>query len=206
VIISTGASAKYLGLPSEEKFANKGVSACAVCDGYFFKGMEVAVVGGGDSAAEESTYLSKLCPKVYLIVRRDELRASKIMQDRVLNTPNIEVLWNTETEEISGRESVESIRVVNNKTGEKKEIPVQGFFLAIGHTPNTEIFRDYIELDATGYIKVKPGTTKTNVEGVFATGDAADKVYRQAVTAAGTGCMGALEAEKFLAAKEMEVA
>jgi thioredoxin reductase (NADPH) len=168
--------------------------------------MEVAVVGGGDSAAEESTYLSKLCPKVYLIVRRDELRASKIMQDRVLNTPNIEVLWNTETEEISGRESVESIRVVNNKTGEKKEIPVQGFFLAIGHTPNTEIFRDYIELDATGYIKVKPGTTKTNVEGVFATGDAADKVYRQAVTAAGTGCMGALEAEKFLAAKEMEVA
>lgn len=206
VIISTGASAKYLGLPSEEKFANKGVSACAVCDGYFFKGMEVAVVGGGDSAAEESTYLSKLCPKVYLIVRRDELRASKIMQDRVLNTPNIEVLWNTETEEISGRDSVESIKVVNNKTGEKKEIPVQGFFLAIGHTPNTEIFRDYIELDATGYIKVKPGTTKTNVEGVFATGDAADKVYRQAVTAAGTGCMGALEAEKFLAAKEMEVA
>ena len=206
VIISTGASAKYMGLPSEEKFANKGVSACAVCDGYFFKGMEVAVVGGGDSAAEESTYLSKLCPKVYLIVRRDELRASKIMQERVLNTPNIEVLWNTETEEILGNDSVESIRVVNNKTGEKREIPVQGFFLAIGHTPNTEIFREYIELDKTGYIKVKPGTTKTNVEGVFATGDAADKVYRQAVTAAGTGCMGALDAEKFLAAKEMEVA
>ena len=206
VIISTGASAKYMGLPSEEKFANKGVSACAVCDGYFFKGMEVAVVGGGDSAAEESTYLSKLCPKVYLIVRRDELRASKIMQERVLNTPNIEVLWNTETEEILGNDSVESIRVVNNKTGEKREIPVQGFFLAIGHTPNTEIFREYIELDKTGYIKVKPGTTKTNVEGVFATGDAADKVYRQAVTAAGTGCMGALDAEEFLAAKEMEVA
>lgn len=206
VIISTGASAKYLGLPSEEKFANKGVSACAVCDGYFFKDNDVAVVGGGDSAAEEATYLSKLCTKVYLIVRRDELRASKIMQERVLNTPNIEVLWNTETEEVLGDNLVNAVRVVNNKTGEKREIPIKGFFLAIGHKPNTDIFKDYIDMDETGYIKVQPGTTKTNVEGVFATGDAADKVYRQAITAAGTGCMGALEAEKFLAAKEMEPA
>jgi len=206
VIISTGASAKYLGLPSEETFANKGVSACAVCDGYFFKGNDVAVVGGGDSAAEESTYLAKLCTKVYLIVRRDELRASKIMQERVLNTPNIEVLWNTETEEVFGENLVEGVRVVNNKTGEKRDIPIKGFFLAIGHKPNTDIFKDQLELDETGYIKVKPGTTKTNIEGVFATGDAADKIYRQAITAAGTGCMGALEAEKFLAAKEMELA
>lgn len=206
VIISTGAAAKYLGLPSEEKYANKGVSACAVCDGYFYKDMEVAVVGGGDSAAEEATYLSKLCPKVYLLVRRDELRASKIMQERVMNTPNIEVLWNTEAEEVIGDDFVTAVKVVNNKTGEKKEIPIKGFFLAIGHKPNTEIFKDYLDMDETGYIKVQPGTTKTNVEGVFATGDAADKVYRQAITAAGTGCMGALEAEKFLAAKEMEPA
>lgn len=203
VIIATGASAKYLGLPSEKEFANKGVSACAVCDGYFYRGMNVAVVGGGDSAAEESTYLAKLCPKVYLIVRRDELRASTIMQNRVRNSPNVEILWNTEVEEIMGTDKVESIRVVNNKTNEKKEIPVEGFFLAIGHKPSTEIFREYLDLDETGYIKVKPGSTKTNIEGVFATGDAADKVYRQAVTAAGTGCMGALDAEKFLAEKEM---
>ena len=206
VIIATGASAKYLGLPSEEKFANKGVSACAVCDGFFYKGTEVAVVGGGDAAAEEATYLANLCPKVYLIVRRDELRASKIMQQRVLNTPNIEVLWNTEAEEVLGSDEVEALRVVNNQTGEKKEIPIKGFFLAIGHTPNTDIFKDYLDLDDTGYIKVQPGTSKTNIEGVFATGDAADKVYRQAVTAAGTGCMGALDAEKFLVAKEFETA
>jgi thioredoxin reductase (NADPH) len=205
VIIATGASAKYLGLPSEEKFNNKGVSACAVCDGYFYRGKEVAVVGGGDSAAEESTYLSKLVKKVHLIVRRDELRASKIMQQRVFNTPNIEVHWNTETEEVLGDEQgVNGVRVVNNKTGEKKEISIQGFFLAIGHKPNTDIFKDYIAMDETGYITVLPGTTKTSVEGVFAVGDAADRVYRQAVTAAGTGCMGALDAEKFLAAKEME--
>ncbi len=204
VIISTGAAAKYLGIPSEEKFANKGVSACAVCDGFFYKGMDVAVVGGGDSAAEEATYLANLCPKVYLIVRRDEMRASKIMQKRVENTPNIEILWNTETEEILGGDQVEGVRVVNNQTGEKKELSVQGFFLAIGHTPNTEIFKDYLDLDDTGYIQVQPGSSKTNVEGVFATGDAADKIYRQAVTAAGTGCMGALDAEKFLAAKELE--
>jgi thioredoxin reductase (NADPH) len=205
VIIATGATAKYLGLPSEEKFSNKGVSACAVCDGYFYRGMDVAVVGGGDSAAEESTYLAKLTKKVYLIVRKDEMRASKIMQQRVLNTPNIEVLWNTETEEVLGDEGgVKGVRVISNKTGETKEIPIQGFFLAIGHKPNTDIFKDYIEMDETGYIKVQPGSTRTNIEGVFAVGDAADRIYRQAVTAAGTGCMGALDAEKFLAAKEME--
>ena len=204
VIISTGASAKYLDIPSEKKFANKGVSACAICDGFFYKGKTVAVVGGGDSAAEESTYLANLCPKVYLLVRRDELRASKIMQQRVFDTPNIEVLWNTETDEILGNEEVEGVRVVNNKTGEKNELPINGFFLAIGHTPNTGIFKDYLDLDETGYIKIIPGTSKTTVEGVFATGDAADRVYRQAVTAAGTGCMGALEAERFLAARELE--
>ena len=205
VIIATGASAKYLGLPSEKTFANKGVSACAVCDGYFYRGKEVAVVGAGDSAAEESTYLAKLCPKVHLLVRRDEMRASKIMQQRVLNTPNIEVHWNTEAEEILGDDTgVKGVRVVDNKTGEKKEIAIEGFFLAIGHKPNTDIFKGQIDMDGSGYIKVKPGTSKTNVEGVFAVGDAADKVYRQAVTAAGTGCMGALDAEKFLAAKEAE--
>ncbi|MFN8334597.1 MAG: thioredoxin-disulfide reductase [Cyclobacteriaceae bacterium] len=203
VIISTGATAKYLGLPSEQHYYNKGVSACAVCDGYFYRGKEVAVVGAGDSAAEEATYLAKLCTKVHLIVRREEMRASKIMQNRVLNTPNIEVHWNTETEEILGDDNgVHSIRIVNNKTGEKKTIALQGFFLAIGHKPNTDIFKDYIEMDETGYIKTLPGSTKTNVEGVFAVGDAADKIYRQAITAAGTGCMGALDAEKFLAAKE----
>lgn len=206
VIIATGAAAKYLGIPSEEKFANKGVSACAICDGYFYRGKEVAVVGAGDSAAEESTYLSKLCTKVHLLVRRDEMRASKIMQDRVKKTPNIEIHWNTETEEVLGDDTgVTGVRVVNNKTGEKKEIPIQGFFLAIGHKPNTDIFKDYLDMDESGYIKVQPGTTRTNVEGVFAVGDAADKVYRQAVTAAGTGCMGALDAEKFLAAREAEL-
>jgi thioredoxin reductase (NADPH) len=207
VIVSTGASAKYLGIPSEETFANKGVSACAVCDGYFYRGKEVAVVGAGDSAAEESTYLSKLCSKVHLIVRRDEMRASKIMQQRVLNTPNIEIHWNTETEEIVGdTNGVTGVRILNNKTGEKKVIPIQGFFLAIGHKPNTDIFEGQLDKDEAGYVKVIPGTTKTNVEGVFAVGDVADKVYRQAITAAGSGCMGALDAEKFLAAKEMEVA
>lgn len=206
VIISTGATAKYLGLPSEETYANKGVSACAVCDGFFYKGMDVAVVGAGDTAAEEATYLANLCPKVYMIVRRDEMRASKIMQQRVLNTPNIEVLWDTQTEEILGDDSgVTGARLVNNKTGEKREIEVKGFFVAIGHKPNTEIFKEWLDMDDTGYLNVKPGTSHTNVEGVFATGDAADRVYRQAVTAAGTGCMGALDAERFLAAREMEV-
>jgi thioredoxin reductase (NADPH) len=205
VIIATGATAKYLGIPSEEKFANRGVSACAVCDGYFYRGKEVAVVGAGDSAAEESTYLANMCTKVHLIVRRDEMRASKIMQQRVKNTPNIEIHWNTETEEILGDDSgVTGARLVNNKTGAKTVIPVKGFFLAIGHKPNTDVFSKYIDMDETGYIKVQPGSTKTNVEGVFAVGDAADKIYRQAITAAGTGCMGALDAEKFLVAKEME--
>jgi thioredoxin reductase (NADPH) len=205
VIIATGATAKYLGLPGEVLYNNKGVSACAVCDGYFYRGKEVAVVGAGDSAAEESTYLSKLCTKVHLIVRRDEMRASKIMQQRVLNTPNIEIHWNTETEEILGDDSgVTGVRVFNNKTGKKRDIAIQGFFLAIGHKPNTDVFRGIIDMDDTGYIQVNPGSTKTNVPGVFAVGDAADKVYRQAVTAAGTGCMGALDAEKFLVAKELE--
>lgn len=205
VIISTGATAKYLGIPSEETYANKGVSACAVCDGYFYRGREVAVVGAGDSAAEEATYLAKLCTKVHLIVRREEMRASKIMQQRVKNTANIEIHWNSETEEIIGDDSgVTGVRITNNKSGEKKTLTIQGFFLAIGHKPNTDIFKDFIDMDETGYIKVQPGSTKTNVEGVFAVGDAADKVYRQAITAAGTGCMGALDAEKFLQAKEAE--
>jgi thioredoxin reductase (NADPH) len=201
VIVATGAAAKYLGLPSEQKFMNKGVSACAVCDGFFYRGMDVAVVGAGDSAAEEASYLSKLCPRVYLIVRRDEMRASKIMQERVKNTPNIEILWNSETEEILGGDDVQAIRVLNNKTGERREIPVKGFFVAIGHQPNTQIFKGHLDMDSAGYIVVKPGSTYTNIPGVFAVGDAADKVYRQAVTAAGTGCMGALDAERWLAAR-----
>lgn len=201
VIVATGASAKYLGLPSEQKFMNKGVSACAVCDGFFYRGMDVAVVGAGDSAAEEASYLSKLCPKVYLIVRRDEMRASRIMQERVKNTPNIEILWNSETEEILGSDDVSAVRVLNNKTGERREIQVKGFFVAIGHQPNTQIFKGHLDMDDTGYIVVKPGSTNTNVPGVFAVGDAADKIYRQAVTAAGTGCMGALDAERWLASR-----
>ncbi len=206
VIVATGATAKYLGIPSEERYANRGVSACAVCDGFFYRGKEVAVVGAGDSAAEEATYLANLCPKVHLIVRREEMRASKIMQQRVKNTPNIEIHWNTETEEILGDESgVTGARLVNNKTGAKTEISVSGFFLAIGHKPNTDIFKGQLDMDESGYVKVIPGSTKTNVEGVFAVGDVADKVYRQAITAAGTGCMGALDAEKFLAAKEAEL-
>lgn len=204
VIISTGASAKWLGLESESRLNGKGVSACAVCDGFFFRGQDVAVVGGGDTAAEESTYLAKLCKKVYLLVRRDEMRASNIMQQRVLKTKNLEILWNTETEEILGGEEVEGVRVFNNKTGEKREIPLGGFFVAIGHQPNTQIFQDYLDMDENGYIKTVPGSTITNVEGVFASGDAQDHIYRQAVTAAGTGCMAALDAERFLSAKELE--
>jgi thioredoxin reductase (NADPH) len=205
IIIATGATAKYLGIPSEVTYANRGVSACAVCDGYFYRGKEVAVVGAGDSAAEEATYLSKLCTKVHLIVRRDEMRASKIMQQRVLSTPNIEIHWNTETDEILGDDNgVNGVRLSNTKTGEKKEIAVQGFFLAIGHKPNTDIFKGQLDMDESGYLKVQPGSTLTNVEGVFAVGDVADRVYRQAITAAGSGCMGALDAEKYLAAKEME--
>lgn len=201
VIISTGASAKWLGLPAEQRLNSRGVSACAVCDGYFYRGKDVAVVGGGDTAAEEATYLSKLCKKVYLLVRRGEMRASKIMQERVLNTPNIEVLWHTETADILGENEVEGVRVRNVQTGEERDIPIQGFFVAIGHQPNTDIFKGFIDMDANGYIKTKPGSTHTNIEGVFAAGDAQDHVYRQAVTAAGTGCMAALDAERFLAAK-----
>jgi len=205
VIIATGATAKYLGIPSEETYANRGVSACAVCDGYFYRGKEVAVVGAGDSAAEEATYLSKLCTKVHLIVRRDEMRASKIMQQRVFSTPNIEIHWNTLTDEILGDSNgVTGVRLLNTETKAKKEIAVQGFFLAIGHKPNTDIFKGQLNMDEAGYLKVQPGSTHTNVEGVFAVGDVADRVYRQAITAAGSGCMGALDAEKFLAAKEME--
>jgi len=202
VIIATGATARYLGLDSEKRLNGKGVSACAICDGFFFKDMDVAVVGGGDSAAEEATYLANLCPKVYLIVRRDELRASTIMQQRVLKTPNIEVLWNSNPIEVLGEEEVTGVKLLNNKTNENYEIAVKGFFVAIGHKPNTDIFKGFLETDEVGYLKVIPGTSKTSIEGVFIAGDAADKVYRQAVTAAGTGCMSALDAEKFLAAKE----
>jgi thioredoxin reductase (NADPH) len=206
IIVATGATAKYLGIPSEERYANKGVSACAVCDGFFYRGKEVAVVGAGDSAAEEATYLANLCPKVHLIVRREEMRASKIMQERVKKAHNIEIHWNSETDEILGDENgVNGVRLLNTKTKEKKVIPISGFFLAIGHKPNTEIFKDQLTMDEAGYVKVIPGTTKTNISGVFAVGDVADKVYRQAITAAGTGCMGALDAEKFLVAKEMSV-
>ena len=201
VIVSTGASAKWLGIESEKRLNGHGVSACAVCDGFFFKGQEVAIVGGGDTAAEEATYLAKLCTKVHMFVRRDELRASKVMQERVFNTENIQVYWNTETEEILGDKEVEGVRIFNNKTGEKTEIPIQGFFVAIGHKPNTDIFQGWLDMDDVGYIKTVPGTSKTNIPGVFASGDAQDKVYRQAVTAAGTGCMAALDAERYLTEK-----
>lgn len=203
VIIATGASAKWLGLESEQKYNGFGVSACAVCDGFFFKGQDVAIVGAGDTAAEEATYLAKLCKKVHLLVRRDEFRASKTMVHRVLNTPNIEVHYNTETKEIVGNgQTVTGIQVFNNQTREEKLIDITGFFVAIGHKPNTDIFKDWLEMDETGYLITKSGTTQTNIEGVFACGDAQDKIYRQAVTAAGTGCMAALEAERYLAAKE----
>lgn len=205
IIISTGASAKYLGLPSEQKFLENGggVSACAVCDGFFYKNQEVVIVGAGDSACEEAHYLSKLCTKVTMLVRRDEFRASKIMEERVKKTENIEILFNTETVEVLGDDQVSGVLVENNKTKERKEIPATGFFVAIGHKPNTDIFKPFIEMDEVGYIKyAKPGTSLTNVEGVFVAGDAADKTYRQAVTAAGTGCMAALDAERYLAAKE----
>jgi thioredoxin reductase (NADPH) len=204
VIVSTGASAKWLGIPSEERLNGHGVSACAVCDGFFYKGRTVAVVGAGDTACEEASYLAKLCPKVYMLVRKSEMRASKVMQDRVLNNPKIEVLWNTETDEILGDQVVEGVRVRNNITGETKELAIEGFFVAIGHVPNTEIFKGKLDMDANGYLITKPGSTYTNIEGIFACGDAQDHVYRQAVTAAGTGCMAALDAERWLAAKEAE--
>lgn len=204
VIISTGASAKYLGLESEQRLQGHGVSGCAVCDGFFYKGQEVVIVGGGDTAAEEATYLANLCPKVTMLVRRDELRASKAMQHRVLNNKKIEVLWNTETVEVLGDKTVEGVRVKNNKTGEEKEIPCTGFFVAIGHKPNTDIFKGQLDMDSVGYLLTKADSTKTNKPGVFASGDAQDKIFRQAVTAAGTGCMAALEAERYLGEHEME--
>lgn len=198
VIISTGASAKWLGLESEQRLQNKGVSACAVCDGFFFRGQEVAVVGGGDTAAEEATYLAKMCPKVHMLVRRDQMRASHIMQERVEKTENIQVHWNTEALEVLGDNEVTGVRVINNKTQEESELAVSGFFVAIGHKPNTDIFKNWLELDETGYIISIPGTAKTKIKGVFVSGDAQDKIYRQAVTAAGTGCMAALDAERYL--------
>jgi len=198
IIISTGASAKWLGIDSEKRLLNKGVSACAVCDGFFFRNLDVAVVGAGDTAAEEASYLAKLSPNVHMIVRRDEMRASKIMQDRVKNTKNITIHWNSETEEILGGDDVTGVRIRNNKTGELTEIPVKGFFVAIGHKPNTEIFKDWLEMDETGYLIPVAGTSRTKVPGVFVSGDAQDKVYRQAVTAAGSGCMAALDAERYL--------
>ena len=201
VIIATGASAKWLGLESEQRLNGYGVSACAVCDGFFFRGKEVAIVGAGDTAAEEALYLSKLCTTVHMFVRRDAMRASKVMQERVLNTPNIKVYWNTDTEEVLGGKNVTGVRIVNNKTGEKQEIPVSGFFVAIGHQPNSDIFKGWLEMDEAGYLLTVPGTSRTNLEGVFAAGDVQDKIYRQAVTAAGSGCMAALDAERYLSAK-----
>jgi thioredoxin reductase (NADPH) len=201
VIISTGASAKWLGIPSEQRLNGSGVSACAVCDGFFYRGQDVAIVGAGDTACEEASYLAKICSKVYMLVRKSEFRASKAMQHRVLNTPNIEVLFNSETDEILGESAVEAVRVKNNATGDLREIPIKGFFVAIGHTPNTDIFKPYIDMDEQGYIITDKGSSRTNVEGVFCSGDAQDKIYRQAVTAAGSGCMAALDAERWLSEK-----
>lgn len=203
VIIATGASAKWLGLESEQKYrAIGGVSACAVCDGFFYRGKDVAIVGAGDTAAEEATYLAKLCKQVYMIVRKGEMRASKAMQNRVLNTPNIEVIYHSETKEVLGNDTGVTGAIIRNiETGADRQIDVYGFFVAIGHKPNTDVFKEWIDMDEAGYIITTPGTSKTNVEGVFAVGDAQDKIYRQAVTAAGSGCMGALDAERYLAAK-----
>ena len=201
VIISTGASAKWLGLESEQRLNGFGVSACAVCDGFFFRNKEVAIVGAGDTAAEEALYLSKLCTTVHMFIRRDAMRASKIMRDRVVNTKNIKIYRNTDTEEVLGDKNVSGVRVKNNKTNEITTIPVSGFFVAIGHQPNSEIFKGWLDMDEAGYIKTIPGSSRTNLEGVFASGDVQDKIYRQAVTAAGSGCMAALDAERWLGAK-----
>jgi thioredoxin reductase (NADPH) len=201
VIICTGASAKWLGLESEQRLNGYGVSACAVCDGFFFRGKEVAIVGAGDTAAEEALYLSKLCTTVHMLIRKDVMRASKIMQDRVLNTPNIKIYWNSETVEILGENKVDGMRIRNNKSGDEQVVPLQGFFVAIGHQPNSDIFKDWLTMDEAGYIQTIPGSSKTNIEGVFAAGDVQDKIYRQAVTAAGSGCMAALDAERYLGAK-----
>ena len=199
VIIATGATAKYLGLPSEEQFMGHGVSACAVCDGFFYKGQNVVIVGGGDTAAEEASYLAKLCPKVTMLVRKGELRASKAMQNRIMNTSNIEVRWHTETVELLGNEGVEGVKVRNLQTGVEDVIEATGFFVAIGHKPNTDIFKGQLDMDEVGYLQIQPGSTKTRKPGIFAAGDVADKVYRQAISAAGTGCMAALDAERYLA-------
>lgn len=205
VIIATGASAKWLGLESEQRLNGFGVSACAVCDGFFFKGKDVAIVGAGDTAAEEALYLSKLCSQVHMLIRRDQMRASKIMQERIHRTPNITVHWNTETEEVLGATKVEAIRLKDNKSGETKDLAVSAFFVAIGHEPNSQIFKGWLDMDDAGYIKTIPGTSKTNIEGVFACGDVQDNIYRQAVTAAGSGCMAALDAERYLSAKELGI-
>jgi thioredoxin reductase (NADPH) len=202
VIIATGASAKWLGMEDEKRLSGYGVSACATCDGFFYKGQDVVVVGAGDTAAEEATYLAKMCTKVTILVRRDEMRASKAMQHRVFNTPNLEVLFNHETKSINGEKEVESVTAFNNQTNEETIIPVTGFFVAIGHKPNTDLFKGQLDMDENGYLKIEAGTSKTKVPGVFASGDVADHVYRQAVTSAGTGCMAALDAERFLASQE----
>ncbi len=202
VIVATGASAQWLGLESEQRLNGYGVSACAVCDGFFFKGKEVCIIGGGDTAAEEALYLSKICSVVHKFVRRDELRASKIMQQRVLSTPNIKIYWNTEVDEILGDDKVEAVRIKNNKTGEKQVIPVSAYFVAIGHKPNSDILKGWLDMDESGYVKTVPGTTKTNIDGVFVAGDLQDRIYRQAVTAAGSGCMAALDAERYLSLLE----
>lgn len=205
VIIATGASAKWLGLESEQRLNGYGVSACAVCDGFFFKDKEVAIVGAGDTAAEEALYLSKLCTKVHMLVRRDEMRASKVMQQRVLSTPNIQVYWNSETAEILGDKKVSGLRIRDTKTGATQDIELSAFFVAIGHTPNSGIFKGFIDMDEEGYINTIPGTSKTNIEGIFACGDVQDKTYRQAVTAAGSGCSAALDAERYLGALAFNV-
>lgn len=202
IIIATGASAKWLGMESEQRLNGFGVSACAVCDGFFFKGKEVAIVGAGDTACEEALYLSKICSKVHMLVRREEMRASKVMQDRVLKTANIQVYWNSEAEEVLGEKKVEGLKIRNNQTNEITEIPLSAFFVAIGHQPNSGLFKDYLNLDEQEYIITEPGSSKTNIEGVFACGDVQDKIYRQAVTAAGSGCMAALDAERYLGALE----
>lgn len=202
VIIATGASAQWLGLESEQRLNGHGVSACAVCDGFFFKGQEVAIVGAGDTACEEALYLSKLCSTVHMLIRRDEMRASKIMQSRVLNTPNIKVYWNTETVEVMGENKVDAMKVRNNKTNEETIIPLKAFFVAIGHKPNSDLFKGMLDMDEQGYLITQPDSSKTNIEGVFACGDVQDKIYRQAVTAAGSGCMAALDAERYLGALE----
>ncbi len=203
VIIATGASAKYLGIPSEQRLRGGGVSACAVCDGFFYKSQEVAIVGGGDTAAEEASYLANICSKVTMLVRKDQMRASKAMQHRVESIENIAIRYNTEVDEVLGEQVVEGLRMVNNQTGEKEEIAITGLFIAIGHKPNTDIFKGQLEMDEVGYIQTKGKSTKTNLPGVFACGDAQDKEYRQAVTAAGTGCMAALDAERYMATLEV---